>query len=122
MGDLTDDSSIPFSIPLPFSSISPGTYPFSFKLTYADDLRTFHEILFDENINVLQIQQQTQSGGRQGQSDTGFFSTGIILGIIAAIVVISIIVIFIRKTRGNSQPSDDLDFLLEDKSGPRIES
>ena len=122
LGDLTDDSSIPFSIPLPFSSLSPGTYPFSFKLTYADDLRTFHEILFDENINVLQIQQQTQPGGRQGQSDSGFLSTEIILGIIVAILVISIIVIYIRKTRGNSLPSDDLDFLLEDKSGPRIES
>lgn len=122
LGDLTDDSSIPFSIPLPFSSILPGTYPFSFKLTYADDLRTFHEVLFDENINVLQIQRQGLPGDRLDQSDNDFSSTEIILGIIAAILVISIIVIYIRKARGNSQPSDDLDFLLEDKSGPRIES
>ena len=122
LGDLTDDSSIPFSIPLPFSSIPPGEYPFSFKLTYADDLRNFHEITFDENVQVSKIQNQIPQGQRQGQNSLGFLSTELIIGIIVAVVIISIMIVAIKKKRRKARPSDDLDFLLEDKSGPKIES
>ncbi|MEK6946320.1 MAG: hypothetical protein AABX32_01830 [Nanoarchaeota archaeon] len=121
LGDLTDDSSIPFSIPLPFSSIPPGTYPFSFKVTYADDLRTFHDVVFDENISISQTIQQTQSSTNQNQSGFDFLSTEVIVGIIIAVVIL-IAIFYIRKNKSTSQPSEDLDFLLEDKSDPKIES
>ena len=122
LGDLTDDSSIPFSIPLPFSSIPPGEYPFSFKLTYADDLRNFHEIVFDETVLVSKIQNQMQQGPRQGQNNFDFLSIELIVGIVAIVIIIAVIVGLIKKRKGKARPSDDLDFLLEDKSGPKIES
>lgn len=121
LGDLTDDSSIPFSIPLPFSSIPPGEYPFSFKLTYADDLRNSHEIVFDETVKVSKIQNQFPQGPRQGQSNGGFLSPELIVIIIVVVVAISIGVGLVKRKR-KARPRDDLDFLLEDKSGSKIES
>ena len=121
LGDLTDDSSIPFSIPLPFASIPPGEYPFSFKLTYADDLRNFHEIVFDETVKVSKIQNQFQQGQRLGQNNSNFLPAELIVGIIIAVIIISVVVV-VKRRKGKARPSDDLDFLLEDKSGPKIES
>lgn len=122
LGDLTDDSSIPFSIPLPFASIPPGDYPFSFKLTYADDLRNFHKIVFDETVKVSKIQNQMPQGPRQGQNTFDFLSNEVIIGIVVAIVIILVTVGVVKKRKRRARPSDDLDFLLEDKSGPKIES
>ena len=95
---------------------------FSFKLTYADDRRNFHEIVFDENVQVSKIQNQFTQGPRSGQNNFEFLSTELILGIIAAVVIAGVVVGIIKKRGKKARPSDDLDFLLEDKSGSRIES
>ena len=118
IGDLTDDSSIPFSIPLPASSISEGKHPFSIKVTYADDLRNFHEIIFDEVVNISQIKQQL-SNERDGAS-TQIMSVEVLAGITAAIVIGSVIVFKIRKNHNQINSSDDdLDFLLEDSKSTK---
>ncbi|MCV0409694.1 hypothetical protein [Nitrosopumilus sp.] len=117
MGDLTDDSSIPFSIPLPVSSLSQGKHPFSVKVTYADDLRNFHEIVFDDIVNVSQIKQQ--SSNERGES-SALISTEVLLGIAAAVIVVIVIVIKIRKKKSEIDSSaDDLDFLLDNSKSSK---
>ena len=112
LGDLTEDSSIPFSIPLPVQSISPGEYPFTFKIRYADDLRNFQDIVFNENISVSKMKSQGMPTGRETSDD----SMSVVYVIIAVFVIaaVSSIVVIKRKNKqkqlGNT---DDLDFLLE---------
>ena len=64
IGDLTADSPIPFSIPLNgLNLIKPGMYPVSFKVVYADDLKTFHTVILTQNIFVGKspvVRTQTQ--------------------------------------------------------------
>lgn len=113
MGDLTDDSSIPFSIPLPVSSFSQGKHPFSVKVTYADDLRNFHEVVFDDIVNVSQINQQ--SPNERGGANSASLSMEILLGVAAAVAITLAIVFKIRKKKNQiDSGSDDLDFLLGD--------
>ena len=113
VGDLTDDSSIPFSIPLPVSSLPEGKYPVSIKVTYADDLRDSHEMVFDDVANISKIKQQAPPNGRGGPSST--MPVEILLGIVAGIVIAIVVVLKIRKNRNHAHSSsDDLDFLLGD--------
>jgi len=101
LGDLTDDSSIPFSIPLSIANLSPGMYPFTFKVTYADDLKNFHDIEFSENINVDKIQEMS-SGSRQGRASSDDSSSlFVIIGGIAAAGVVGGIVYKKRKSKGS---------------------
>lgn len=120
MGDLTDDSSIPFSIPLPVSSISEGPHPFSVKITYADDLRNFHEIVFEDTVNVSQLRQQTPLDMQEGNLLQSM-SMEVLVGIIAGIITISvIIVLLIRKKNNPINVNDaDLDFLLDDSKSSK---
>jgi hypothetical protein len=114
LGDLTEDSSIPFSIQLPIQSLSPGEYPFTFKIRYADDLRNFQDIVFDENVSVSKIKPQGISGGRENQPSADSMPivyAAIIVSIIA--VTAALIVIKRKKTQKQLGNTDDLDFLLE---------
>jgi hypothetical protein len=119
MGDLTEDSSIPFSIPLPISSIPDGKHSFSAKVKYADDLRDFHEIVFDDTINISQVTRQASSNERGG-TNTPFMSMEVLVGIVTGIVVVSAVILKIRKNHNKINPSgDDLDFLLDDSKSSR---
>lgn len=118
LGDLTDDSSIPFSIPLPVSSLPEGKHQFSTKVKYADDLRNFHEIVFDDIVNISQIKEQRPPNQR-AQQDLPV-SPEVLLVIIAGIVVASIVIIKIRKNHSKTNSSsDDLDFLLGDSKSSK---
>ena len=113
LGDLTDDSSIPFSIPLPVISLPEGKHPFSVKVTYADDLRNFHEVVFDDVVNISQIKEQ-RSFNERGSQDSPV-PVEIILAIITCIAVASAVIVKIRKNHSKMNSSnDDLDFLLDD--------
>jgi hypothetical protein len=114
LGDLTEDSSIPFSIPLPIQSLSPGEYPFTFKIRYADDLRNFHDVVFDENISVSKMKPQGMPAGRENQSSGDSMSVvyaAIIISVIA--VASSAVVIKRKKAQKHLSNTDDLDFLLD---------
>jgi hypothetical protein len=114
LGDLTEDSSIPFSIPIPITSLSPGEYPFTFKIRYADDLRNFQDIVFNESITVSKIRPQGMSAGRENPSSDDSMSVIYLAVVIAVIAVASLIVVIKRKkTQRRLGNTDDLDFLLE---------
>jgi len=114
LGDLTEDSSIPFSIPLSTTSLSPGEYPFIFKIRYADDLRNFQEIIFNENITISNIKSQGMSVGRENTSSGDSMSVVYAVFIVSIIVVVSALIIIKRKkAQRHLGNSDDLDFLLK---------
>jgi LPXTG-motif cell wall-anchored protein len=122
LGDLTDDSSIPFSIPLSIANLSPGMYPFTFKVTYADDLKNFHDIEFSENINVDKIQEMS-SGSRQGRSTSDDSSSlFVVIGGIVAAGVAGVIVYKKRKSKGSFKmenkfnDDEDIEALLDESA------
>ena len=120
LGDLTEDSSIPFSIPLAIANLSPGQYPFSFKVTYADDLKNFHDVEFSRQINVDTIQELGQDRRQGGQSDDSSLFA-IIGGIIAAAVIGGIIYKKKRSKKGLKRESkftddEDIEALLDEST------
>ncbi len=122
LGDLTEDSSIPFSIPLSIANLSPGMYPFTFKVTYADDLKNFHDIEFGENINVDRIQEMS-SGPRQGSPSLDDSSSlFVIIGGIAAAGVAGGIVYKKRKSKSSFikenkfNDDEDIEALLDEST------
>lgn len=119
LGDLTEDSSIPFSIPLPFKSISSGEYPFSFKIRYADDLRNFHDVLFYETISVDNIRQQGALASRENSSsdDTLLY---VMIGVLLSAAGASAIAFKRKKAQKQlSRDVSDLDFLLDDSKNKK---
>ena len=64
LGDLTPDSPIPFSIPVRgLNLIQPGMYPVSFKVVYADDLKTFHTVILNGTVMIPRTQQLNSNQG-----------------------------------------------------------
>jgi hypothetical protein len=60
LGDLTPDSPIPFSIPLSgINYLKPGSYPVSFKVVYADDLKNPHTLIMNGTVSVGRAPQTT---------------------------------------------------------------
>lgn len=119
IGDLTANSPTPFSIPLS-GTIRPGTYPVSFKVVYADDLKHFHESIINGTINV----DQPTITGNNVRHGSGFGIGGnmfFFLPITAASAVAGTFIVM--KKRHSSKNSIqktkkeiDIDSLLDDSS------
>lgn len=61
IGDLSPDSPIPFSIPLRgINSLQPGMYQVAFKVTYADDLKNFHNVILNGTVAISKAPQINQ--------------------------------------------------------------
>ncbi|HEY6950136.1 MAG TPA: hypothetical protein VI146_05960, partial [Nitrososphaeraceae archaeon] len=113
LGDLQDDSPLPFSIPLLLqNNSSPGTYPVSLKITYNDDLRNSHQIILNSSVELTRPKQR--SGGNENQ-DHGIL--GLLVGnkyslkigqislpipLIIIIVIICLLTLIVLKRRSNS--------------------
>jgi hypothetical protein len=125
IGDLNEESSIPFSIPLPMRSLSPGTYPFTFKIVYADDLKNFHEIEFNQQVTVSPIQQSGGPNQRQGGGSSNDLSTFVILGLVGGSAATAIVLVKKRKfsklkfkTHSNFN-DDDIEKLLDSSTNSK---
>ncbi len=118
LGDLTANSPTPFSIPLS-GSINRGTYPVSFKVTYADDLKQFHQVTLNGTLHVQQLSTSTDNTRRSA----GFGGVGMmffylpITGASAAAATF-----FVMKKRKSStkmvekNKDIDLESLLDDSA------
>ncbi|NHI03184.1 hypothetical protein DYY67_0305 [Candidatus Nitrosotalea sp. TS] len=101
LGDLTPDSPIPFSIPLNgINSLQPGSYPVSFKVVYADDLKIQHFVVLNGTVSV----------GRAPQTNTGHTHDSILdqipipLPVLIGIIIAAIaVVIVIRRRKSKKQ-------------------
>jgi hypothetical protein len=116
LGDLEDNSPLPFSIPLAIgiadnnssSSLAPGNYPVSLKIIYSDELRNTHEVILNRTVSYSPPQQEEapdQGFLGFGSSTTENRTTGSILPLLlifAAIVAAAVVVIIIvirRRSR-----------------------
>jgi hypothetical protein len=104
LGDLSENSPLPFSIPLNIGKEVPeGTYPLRIRVTYTDNLRNPHELVLNGTVNYISesADSSNESGGLLGVS--GFPLIVIIAVIILASV--SILVILVRKRMGRKKKS-----------------
>jgi hypothetical protein len=134
LGDLQDDSPLPFSIPLLLqNNSSPGTYPVSLKITYNDDLRNSHQIILNSSVELSKPKQRF--GGNENQ-DRGIL--GLLVGkqysvkigqislpipIIIIIAIICLLMLIVLKRRSNvakiyasSGLSKEDNFFLDEKN------
>jgi hypothetical protein len=117
LGDLPDDSTVPFSITLPPNQIIPGTYPATFKIVYTDDLKKSHEVLIDSPVTFEPPQNNFNSARNQrSNADIPIYTYPIIA---AAAVGITIFIIKIKKSKSKSKNNynkDDIVSILDDSS------
>ena len=145
LGDLSENSPLPFSIPLSIDSDLPaGDYPVSLNVTYSDNLRMVHELLLNDTV-VYEGQPSTSSNNDGNNGAFTFVNgfSGIFPIVIIIIIVIIVGLLLIRRRnkrkRGEikldtkitsaSRPSDsttvrevtdqDSDFFLDDESSSR---
>jgi hypothetical protein len=142
LGDLSENSPLPFSIPLSIDSELPaGNYPVSLNVTYSDNLRMVHELLLTDTV-VYEGQPSASSNSNSNNAaftlENGFSSIFPMVIIIIVVIAIGLFLIrrrIKRKKEGKrinteitsaSRPSDsntinevsdqDSDFFLDDES------
>src|SRR5918998_534009 len=121
LGDLSENSPLPFSIPLNIGKNSPGgAYPVGIKVTYSDTLRNTHEIILNGTVNYTpKTGSSTESGGFLGYSELSSIVIPVV--IILAIISILVIIIIIRRRRGGKRKifnskSEDLELFDDELS------
>jgi hypothetical protein len=134
LGDLQDDSPLPFSIPLLLqNNSSPGTYPVSLKITYNDDLRNSHQIILNSSVELSKPKQRFGDNENQDRSILGLlvgkqyslkigqFSLPIPIIIIIAIICLLMLIILKRRSNvakiyASSRLSKEDNFFLDEKN------
>ena len=134
LGDLTENSPLPFSIPIDIkSNTENGKYMTKLKINYKDDLRTEHDLVLSETVyyKPLEMDQTNRSDNSSSNSILGFtlsnFMTMIIvIFILSILIVVPIIFVFfaIKKRKNKKsklyeslkyQDNDMKDFLGDKK-------
>lgn len=97
LGDLSENSPLPFSIPLNIDKNSPGgAYPVGIRVTYSDTLRNTHEIILNGTVNYTpKTDSSTESSGFLGYGEL----SSIVIPVVIILAIISILVIIIRRRR-----------------------
>jgi len=97
LGDLSENSPLPFSIPLNIDKNPPGgAYPVAIRVTYSDTLRNTHEIILNGTVNYTpKTDSSTESGGFLGYGEL----SSIVIPLVIILAIISILVIIIRRRR-----------------------
>ncbi len=113
LGDLDENSPLPFSIPLAIDNQSaPGVYPVSLKITYSDDLRNSYSVIRNGTVQFI----STAASSNQGQSFliNNNIVTILIFIIIALGVIFTLRWLRSKRSKGKivrtDQTGDDDDF------------
>ena len=122
LGDLSENSPLPFSIPLNINKdTTGGAYPVSIRVTYSDTLRNTHELVLNGTVNYTpkSTNSSTGSGGFLGSSEL----SNTIVPLVIALAIISIIVIFVRRRHSRnrktiSRNGQDPEFFDDTFSSP----
>jgi len=133
LGDLTENSPLPFSIPIDIkSNTENGKYMTKLKINYKDDLRTEHGLVLSETVYYQPVEMdQTYASDNSSSSILGFtiskfMTTVIVIFILSILIVITIIFVIVTiKKRKNKksklykslkyQDNDMKDFLGDKK-------
>ena len=91
LGDLSENSPLPFSIPLSINSDLPaGNYPINLNVTYSDNLRMVHELLLNDT--VVYEGQSSAANNNNSSNDASTFLNGF-SGMLPIIIIILIAII-----------------------------
>ena len=133
LGDLTENSPLPFSIPIDIkSNTENGKYMTKLKVNYKDALRTEHDLVLSETVYYQPVEMdQTNASDNSSSSILGFtisnfMTTIIVIFILSILIVITIIFVIVTiKKRKNKksklykslkyQDNDMKDFLGDKK-------
>ena len=134
LGDLTENSPLPFSIPIDIkSNTENGKYMTKLKVNYKDALRTEHDLVLSETVYYQPVEmdrtnaRDNSSSSILGFTISNFMTTIIVMFILSILIVITIIfvIIFTIKKRKNKkaklykslkyQDNDMKDFLGDKK-------
>jgi hypothetical protein len=134
LGDLTENSPLPFSIPIDIkSNTENGKYMTKLKINYKDDLRTEHGLVLSETVYYQPVEMdQTNANDNSSSSSilgftiSNFMTTIIVIFILSILIVITIIFVIVTiKKRKNKksklykslkyQDNDMKDFLGDKK-------
>jgi hypothetical protein len=123
LGDLTENSPLPFSIPLELNNdATAGTYPVNLRVTYSDNLRNVHELILNGTVHFEPV--LPQSSNTAGSQSLSFIFLLIVAAIAVAATLTSIILVRRRKrkkafsrTRSlNNLEKEEVDLFLSDES------
>ncbi|MGZ5489465.1 MAG: COG1361 S-layer family protein [Nitrososphaeraceae archaeon] len=111
LGDLTENSPLPFSIPIDIKSDTEnGKYLTNLKIIYKDDLRTEHDLVLNETVYYKPVEgDQTNKSDNNSSSIFGFtisnfVTTIIVIFLLFSLIVIAIIfILFTVKKRKNKK-------------------
>lgn len=111
LGDLTENSPLPFSIPIDIkSNTENGKYITNLKITYKDDLRIEHDLVLSETVYYKPFEMdQTNARDNSSNNILGFPLSNIItmiivIFILSILIIITIIfVIFTIKKKKNKK-------------------
>jgi hypothetical protein len=102
LGDLSENSPLPFSIPLNINKdAAAGAYPVSIRVTYSDTLRNTHELVLNGTVNYTPKSTNSSSGSGGFLGSSELLNT--IVPLVIALAIIFIIVIFIRRRRSRNR-------------------
>lgn len=96
LGDLTENSPLPFGIPINITkSLPSGDYPITLKISFKDNLRNDHTILLNDTVTFKANTQETE------QSDPNILGINYFLFISLVILLVAVIltVFLIRRRR-----------------------
>lgn len=135
LGDLTENSPLPFSIPIDIkSNTENGKYMTKLKINYKDDLRTEHDLVLSETVYYQPVEMDQTNASDNSSSNSSilgftisnFMTTIIVIFILSILIVITIIFVIVTiKKRKNKksklykslkyQDNDMKDFLGDKK-------
>lgn len=112
LGDLTQNSPLPFSIPVDVSDrTAAGTYPVVLKVEYKDTLKQLQTL--EVKGNVAFAPETTPATGAQQGPAVNPMIIGIIAGVIAAIVIAVVVI----RTRKKSKLHKTIEFSKKGNGG-----
>jgi hypothetical protein len=142
LGDLEDNSPLPFSIPLAIGSggsgtgLAAGNYPVSLRVTYSDELRNTHEVLLNSTVTYNPPPQQEEApnqgflgfGSTTTDENTASNPVTMLPLLLVAIGAAAVVIILVRRRRSRRKrisklmtgrdDDDDFDESLNENLGP----
>jgi hypothetical protein len=121
IGDLEENSPLPFSIPVDVdSSTGEGTYPISLKISYKDNLRETHTFDINSQARFTPEKRSDESA----QNSNMFASMPIAIGVVVIAAVIAVAVGLRRRKKAalkrtfQAGKDDDIESVLDSHNKP----
>ncbi|MGH9983860.1 MAG: hypothetical protein ACRD8W_07885 [Nitrososphaeraceae archaeon] len=98
LGDLLENSPLPFSIPLDIDRDAlAGIYPVNLRITYSDNLRNVHELILNGTVEYKPV--LPQSTNNTGSQSLNSLITILVAAGVAVAAVVSLIFLFRRRKK-----------------------